>query len=203
MTRGGVPDDGRKRRLAVARCTQPGGRTRSQRAADAAEPGLLLPAVEEVYSEFNTLVEQTRARSKELEEENELLLQQLHQVQEELEATFQSQSRLERQTRCARERQQCFRSVQRQLTDLQTEFRSNQSDERRKDLEEENELLLQQLHHVQEELESYYLNGMDARHELEEARTTIEALYNSMSWKITRPLRFVLDLFTGHRGETR
>ena len=47
--------------------------------------GLLLPAVEEVYSEFNTLVERTQERKKQLEEENELLLQQLHQVQEELE----------------------------------------------------------------------------------------------------------------------
>ena len=167
--------------------------------------GLLLPAVEEVYSEFNTLVEHTRARRKELEEENELLLQQLHQVQEELETTFQKNRDLSGKLDALEKDNSASAQSSEQLTDLQTELDQvkRQSDERRKDLEEENELLLQQLHHVQEELESYYLNGMDARHELEEARTTIEALYNSMSWKITRPLRFVLDLFTGHRGETR
>ena len=153
--------------------------------------GLLLPAVEQVYSEFNALVEHTRTRKTELEEENELLLQQLHQVQEELEATVQSQQAAEEK-----------KSAETEPSQDQAPHDPS-TNARIRDLEEENELLLQQLHHVQEELESYYLNGMDARHELEEARATIEALYNSMSWKITRPLRFVLDLFTGRRGETR
>ena len=167
--------------------------------------GLLLPAVEEVYSEFNALVERTSSRNKELEEENELLLQQLHQVQEELETTLEKNRNLSTKLDALEKEQSAAASCSEQLTKVQTELDQvkRQSDERRKDLEEENELLLHQLHHVQEELESYYLNGMNARHELEEVRATIEALYNSMSWKITRPLRFLVDLFTGHRGETR
>ncbi|MFU8832795.1 MAG: hypothetical protein ACNA7J_11670 [Wenzhouxiangella sp.] len=71
------------------------------------------------------------------------------------------------------------------------------------DLEEENELLLQQLHHVQEELESYYLNGVGTSHELEEARATIEAICNSKSWKITRPLRWFLEKFMGAEKAVR
>lgn len=67
------------------------------------------------------------------------------------------------------------------------------------ELQEENELLLKQLHRVQEEFESRYLSGADGGEELEEARATIEALYNSKSWKITKPLRYVLDLFSGGR----
>jgi len=71
-----------------------------------------------------------------------------------------------------------------------------QNEARFRDLQEENELLLQQLQHVQEELESYYLSGTDVRRELEDARATIDALYKSKSWKITKPLRYVLDLLT-------
>jgi len=72
-----------------------------------------------------------------------------------------------------------------------------------KELKEENELLIQQLHHLQEELESYYLNGIDTPYELEQARAKIESLYNSKSWRITKPLRFFLGLFTNDRKSTR
>ncbi|MDT8322177.1 MAG: hypothetical protein RQ826_16800, partial [Xanthomonadales bacterium] len=78
-----------------------------------------------------------------------------------------------------------------------------QTEARIQDLEEENELLLQQLHHVQEELESYYLNGVGTSHELEEARATIEAICNSKSWKITRPLRWFLEKFMGAEKAVR
>lgn len=78
-----------------------------------------------------------------------------------------------------------------------------QTEARVKDLEEENELLLQQLHHVQEELESYYLNGVGTSQELEEARATIEAMCNSKSWKITRPLRWFLEKFMGAEKAVR
>lgn len=78
-----------------------------------------------------------------------------------------------------------------------------QTEARIQDLEEENELLLQQLHHVQEELESYYLNGVGTSQELEEARATIEAMSNSKSWKITRPLRWFLETFMGAEKAAR
>ena len=79
-----------------------------------------------------------------------------------------------------------------------------------KELKEENELLLQQLHHVQEELESYYLDGRDIQQKYEKAeaeRKKLERDYNtalqrarmlqqridamraSRSWRLTKPLR--------------
>ena len=72
-----------------------------------------------------------KERLKEAEEENELLLLQLHQVQEELE----------------------LKKVHLELA----ETKDQKSAERLKEAEEENELLLLQLHQVQEELEHYFL----------------------------------------------
>lgn len=189
---------------------------------------LMLPAVDEVYQEFTQTVDRTHARKeeyktqlkkarehlqakeqekakaleplKELEEENELLLQQLHQVQEELEGQFQESRELSEKLKEAE-----AAAVEKASDEEADRVREEQPklEARVKDLEEENELLLQQLHHVQEELESYYLNGMDSRHELEEARATIEAMCNSKSWKITRPLRWFLEKFMGAEKAVR
>jgi hypothetical protein len=84
------------------------------------------------------------------------------------------------------------------------------SSEEFKDLQEENELLLLQLHHVQEELESYYLDGRDIQQKYEKAESErkklerdhntalqrarmlqqrIDAMRASRSWRITKPLR--------------
>lgn len=131
-------------------------------------------------------LEQVRLKAQsveELKEENELLLVQLHQVQEELESQLLQSKQAEEKLAAAAPNKQA------QL----------------KDLEEENELLLQQLHHVQEELEHYYLQSTqinsqqleDLQQRLHAAEETVAALYNSKSWKITKPLRVTLDLFTG------
>ena len=71
-------------------------------------------------------------------------------------------------------------------------------------LQEENDLLLQQLHHVQEELESYYLDNQQLRRDAEEKQAqnetlqyTVDALHGSMSWTITAPLRFIMRPFMG------
>ena len=125
--------------------------------------GLLLPAVEEVYSEFNTLVERTRARK------------EAHKAE----------------------------SSQKQTPD------DSASNARIRDLEEENELLLQQLHHVQEELESYFLENRDLQRKLDEAQkqqkefeiqarkatNMLNDVHASISWKITAPLRFLVSPF--------
>ena len=95
-----------------------------------------------------------------------------------------------------------------QLTELQTELEQvkRQSGEV-KDLEEENELLLQQLHHVQEELESYFLENRDLSSKLEgaqnrqqqlelnNANNALAAVYASGSWRVTAPLRFLISPF--------
>lgn len=82
-------------------------------------------------------------RLKDAEEKGELLLAQLHQVQEEL-------KRLPDLERKAAEAEQ-------QLLRL-------------KDAEEEGELLLAQLHQVQEELERYYLDNKDLQASLRQAQ---------------------------------
>ena len=74
------------------------------------------------------------------------------------------------------------------------------------ELQEENELLLLQLHQVQEELEHYFLlstqPAASPRHttdELEDAHQTIRAIHSSYSWKVTKPLRWVQSALTGGR----
>jgi hypothetical protein len=78
-------------------------------------------------------------------QENELLLSQLHQVQEELER--QQQRKQELEVRGA--------ELERQVQTA----RETQEKGKLKALGEENELLLSQLHQVQEELERYYLEN--------------------------------------------
>lgn len=77
-----------------------------------------------------------------------------------------------------------------------------QAENRRKELEEENELLLLQLHQVQEELERYYLQLQEEKENFGRSEKRLKALErkisymeNSKSWKITRPLRGVIKPF--------
>jgi hypothetical protein len=74
------------------------------------------------------------------------------------------------------------------------------------ELHEEKNLLLQQMQQIQEELERIYLEEsqnkkeqLELQHRLQAAEETIQALHNSKSWKITKPLRILLDLFSGDR----
>jgi hypothetical protein len=92
------------------------------------------------------------------------------------------------------------------------------------DLAEENELLLLQLHQVQEELESHFLANrslerklrgqeklsqqsvglqqelLSIHQELVTSRAEVNALRESLSWRLTAPLRKILDVFGGRRG---
>lgn len=79
------------------------------------------------------------------------------------------------------------------------------------DLTEENELLLLQLHQVQEELESYFLENQDLKKTLKEcelqkqqferkarqATNMFNDVHASLSWKITAPLRAMIRPFRG------
>lgn len=69
-----------------------------------------------------------------------------------------------------------------------------------KELREENDLILRKLHDVQEQVEVRHSGYDVGSEELIEAQTTIEALVNSMSWKITRPLRWILGILTGKKA---
>lgn len=111
-------------------------------------------------------------------EENELLLTQLHQVQEELERLFVSSKSQDAALSEATKKLESARAEEHRLAkQLATQSKSTQEAEKRiaaltaelevlrktpsidEDLKEENELLLTQLHQVQEELERYFLEN--------------------------------------------
>lgn len=87
------------------------------------------------------LTESDRKALEELKEENDLLLLQLHQVQEELEGTYLAKKKLEQQL------------TEQQRLPVPDASNSAAIEEAK----QENELLILQLHQVQEELEHYFL----------------------------------------------
>ena len=115
-------------------------------------------------------------KQQELEQENELLLLQLHQVQEELEQHFLNNQELgekEKQlTIDIQSKQQEIDSLRTKTSQLDANIQAKQQEidnlkantsqlnasiQAKQELEQENELLLLQLHQVQEELEHYFL----------------------------------------------
>ncbi|RLJ20550.1 hypothetical protein DJ030_06425 [bacterium endosymbiont of Escarpia laminata] len=156
--------------------------------------------------------EKLEAANKETGQENELLLLQLHQVQEELEAVFlqkqqidqtqkeqdtkikQLQQELDEARRKFQAEEKARKGLAGEQQKLQTQIeqltkgrdeqaklaterqiqvtQARQSQEKlesvKKETEQENELLLLQLHQVQEELEHYFLKYQDLVRELEE-----------------------------------
>ena len=134
-----------------------------------------VPRIEQVFDEYRDRIDAAAHEVQKLREENAMLLAQLREAQ----------------------------SQARQAEERTAEVRKD--DARLQDLEEENQLLLQQLHQVQEELEHYYLQSvqtnsdelLEMQRRLQAAEDTVQALYNSKSWKLTRPLRWTLDLLTG------
>lgn len=173
-----------------------------------ASPDFLLPAADQVFAEYRKTVDTPAQMARELREENKLLLDQLQRVQQKMEAFTAEKLNIETRLSSAEQYKTDLEETRRQLEALKSQ---EQSSPKLRDLEEENELLLHQLHHVQEELERYYLKSQDTdqqldqtRHELahvhEElhiARSAIDALYSSKSWKVTRPMRAILDFFSG------
>jgi chemotaxis protein histidine kinase CheA len=121
------------------------------------------------------------AEKTDLAQENELLLQQLHQVQEELEQTFLNHQSLAAQTTQAAERNQAELAQARQEAQTALQKLQEQSNHpithaqppqaateataalqaEKAEMAQENDLLLHQLHQVQEELEHYFLKYQD------------------------------------------
>jgi hypothetical protein len=103
------------------------------------------------------------------EEENDMLLQQLYQVQEELEQTLLQRQQAEKDLGHSKNEVELLKkqlaeapaqstgevhSLKKQFADIQAAH-----EESRKELTEENDMLLQQLYQVQEELEHYFLEA--------------------------------------------
>lgn len=115
-------------------------------------------------------------------QENELLLLQLHQVQEELEATFLTAQTAEQKAnneKVALNRQltEALSGQSQQHTSASSELSALQSklsalETSHQDTEQENELLLLQLHQVQEELEHYFLQYQSLEEKVSQAEST-------------------------------
>lgn len=144
-----------------------------------------------------------------LKEENELLHSQLEQVQEQLKSQTSRGKELKKKLQDAENLNDRLTEENQHLKSQDEAARARQSEH--EDLREENELLLAQLHQVQEELESYFLENQDITRQLNEsqkknqelegqiheARGSLQAVYASWSWKITTPLRLLLRPFMG------
>jgi len=136
-----------------------------------------LKSTQKALQEKLSNVEKIHHENKDAEKENELLLLQLHQVQEELEQVFlkseeykkqieQFNAAKAQQDKSHQQQKQALEAAKKanqtyneQLDKLQSENNriKKENAEKIKETEEETELLLLQLHQVQEELENYFL----------------------------------------------
>jgi DNA repair exonuclease SbcCD ATPase subunit len=139
-----------------------------------------------------TQLDEARQHLQQAEEESELVLAQLHQVQEELEKVFLNKQEQTQQIEALQAEAQALTKAKEaevaarasetkakekeaadkakalaQVATLQAELKAAKASvlapPQVKDLEEENDLLLTQLHQVQEELERYYLENQDLK----------------------------------------
>lgn len=126
-----------------------------------------------------------QAKHKQLEEENHLVLEQLQRLQEELERYYQEKEKLQQELEISQHQEKQLLDAQskikkmqdalqnaelklKHLENVQVELKKTkeamqaaqkQKNSVPKELEEDNELLLRQLHQVQDELERYYLKN--------------------------------------------
>jgi hypothetical protein len=156
--------------------------------------GEALVAAEDQIAKTGSQLEVTKGHKAEVEsrlnkqqKEAELLLLQLHQVQEELERHFLENSKLKQEGEMlnqslaeARATAQTQRAaLQRQFDEIKALAEANGKDEQRiavlkqqapqntpLEVQQENELLLLQLHQVQEELERYYLENQQLKQQV-------------------------------------
>lgn len=162
--------------------------TQAQQAleADFSKIKALLATEQSRKNELQVLLQQSSQKHQESTEENELLLTQLHQVQEELERHYLDGQKLKQSLEAAQAQAKQLPTVQAELKKTQETLKITQDkanelpkvQEKLKEaqaalqaaktqkaaapsqeLKEENELLLLQLHQVQEELERYYLEN--------------------------------------------
>ena len=124
--------------------------------------------------------QETQAQQQSAQQENELLLLQLHQVQEELETYFlkseagQKQvddlsSQLTNLTQAVQQQSHLSAERQGQIEQLTQEHNKTLAEhtKQQQSIQQENELLLLQLHQVQEELEHYFLQHQAAQQQLQ------------------------------------
>ena len=115
--------------------------------------------------------------SKEAQEEVELTLLQLHQVQEELEELFLQNQSLNNKLSELKEVRKQLKARDAELSELKEVRKQLKArDAEFKEAQEEAELVLLQLHQVQEELEHYFLESQKLNSSLHLAPKQLEQL---------------------------
>ena len=114
-----------------------------------------------------------------LQEENELLLLQLHQVQEELETYY-----LE-----AQDKEKKYQDLARAKSQLNE--RHNEVKKEKDELRKENRHLAKRRHELKKDIEKLEKEVARLARERDRARQQVQELKNSRSWKVTSPLRAV------------
>lgn len=132
-----------------------------------------------------------------VEQENQLLITQLHKVQEELEQRLKTQTKLENlQKQIETEHKKSQTALKKANADLKSaqskleklELTNNQLKneqqalvQKKTELEEENHLIIEQLHKVQEELERFYLQQKDSTTQQKQTEVALEESQAALS----------------------
>lgn len=143
--------------------------------------------------------------------ENEVLVDQLHQVQEGLEKSFLENKDLKNRLNEADKDQKSTNSVANEFNSLSQLLAQERS--KNKEMSEEKDLILRQLHIVQEELENYYhkfcstenskssqINQFSEKSLLEARKATRDSvrlvqMEESYSWRLTKVFRLAVRLY--------
>ena len=159
---------------------------------------------EQVLKEKAEQLQKQYTESKNLTEENELLLTQLHHVQEELEEVYLSNEKTLKEKNAeiqkrVDENKQLEQTLKQKTEQLQKAEEQNKKNEQTlkqkaeqlqqqqaqsKNLTEENELLLTQLHLVQEELEAIYLKNIAKKEEKQRIYGAAEHVKSDLSYRL-------------------
>ena len=156
--------------------------------------------------------EDTQKAKKEKDQESELLLSQLHSVQEELEKFYLENSKKETrvkeleklQNSLQEEKAKLNRNLENDLKEKQAlqqekenlyvtlenlKKKTEDTQKAKKEKDQESELLLSQLHSVQEELEKYYLENQKLKEKAQEKRR-----YYGAAERVKSQLPYMLGL---------
>ncbi|WP_428739675.1 hypothetical protein [Sulfurimonas sp.] len=138
---------------------------------------IILKEQKQSANQFQEKLKQVEREKQSKNEENELLLAQLHSVQEVLEKRYLESQKIEK---TLQEQEQSLQIKEKKVKEQ--EENANQLQEKLKQAEnekqsqnEENELLLAQLHSVQEELEKKYLESQKTEKTLQEKEQFLQA----------------------------
>jgi hypothetical protein len=143
---------------------------------------------------------------KELEEENQLILEQLHIVQEELERYIlqgqEQEKSLEHARQQVRKEGEETQRLQHRLTQLRERFEQQGRDQKRlnADLAENQDYILQLKEAQQRSERDHALALAAANQKIATLNNTLNQLRGSATWRATGPVRSIAGVFKSERG---